>query len=222
MAPKAAETSSAAAAESSTGEAAALPAPKRGRTRNAERPRIDIDDEIERANELSTIMKKLSHAAKMEQRNATRCKARLLKKCSKVSAQDLERLAVLKRCGLINADADDATTKEKSPSASTGQSSATSQATDKKAGGPAMKRIAEVMKKGKGQDALRSMELVSCFMRSLPTSLEDEEAAVPQGGHAKKRALARCSAAAAPAPLPLQTEEPDREWGLDSIPTEES
>jgi hypothetical protein len=66
-----------------------------------DRPRIDIDDEIESANELSVLMKKISHAAKISQRNSVRSKARLVKKCANMSVQDLERLAVLKRCGLL-------------------------------------------------------------------------------------------------------------------------
>lgn len=174
MAPKVAAAAEGAVVKKTGTESVGEPARKRGRTRNAERPRIDIDDEIERANELATIMKKLSHAAKMEQRNATRCKARLLKKCAKVSAQDLERLAVLKRCGLFPADGDDdGSAKAKSGAAGSGDGNATS-SLEKKAGGPAMKRIAEVMQKTKPQRALRSMELVQAFMKGYPTLPTDD------------------------------------------------
>lgn len=77
-------------------------APKRqGRGRGVQRPRIDIDDQIEEANRLATVMKKLSHAAKMAERNGQRVKQRLVRKAGKLSPEDLERIAVLKRCGLL-------------------------------------------------------------------------------------------------------------------------
>ena len=69
--------------------------------RGANRPRIDIDDQIAEANRLSSVMNKLSHTAKMAEKNGQRVKQRLMKKAGKLSAQDLERIAVLKRCGLL-------------------------------------------------------------------------------------------------------------------------
>ncbi len=125
-----AKAAAAAAAASEMPEAAGAAAPmakaspkKRGRTRNADRPRIDIDDEIEAANKLSAIMKKLSHAAKMAERSSVRSKARLVKKCGKLSAQDMERLAILKRCGLLPEEAKDETASN-SAGSSAGSSSA--------------------------------------------------------------------------------------------------
>ena len=65
------------------------------------RPRIDIDDQIEGANRVATMMKKLASAAKSMQKNGKMVKQRLMKKAGKLSAGDLERIAVLKRCGLF-------------------------------------------------------------------------------------------------------------------------
>ena len=93
--------------------AAHAPAAGRGRAgrprgRGANRPRIDIDDQIAEANRLSSVMKKLAHAAKMAEKNGQRVKQRLMKKAGKLSAEDLERIAVLKRCGLVERPCQDA------------------------------------------------------------------------------------------------------------------
>jgi len=65
------------------------------------RPRIDIDDQIEEANRVALMMRKLATAAKSMQKNGKMVKQRLMKKAGKLSAADLERIAVLKRCGLF-------------------------------------------------------------------------------------------------------------------------
>ena len=64
------------------------------------RPRIDLDAEIAEANRLAEISRKMMKSAKVVQQNSRRQKARLLRKAGKLSAADLERIAVLKRCGL--------------------------------------------------------------------------------------------------------------------------
>jgi len=77
--------------------AALLCTPKRKR---AQLPRIDLDRSIEEAKE---AMKKASKAmcdARAAAKNERRKKARLLKKAAALSPADLERIAVLKRCGL--------------------------------------------------------------------------------------------------------------------------
>jgi hypothetical protein len=76
-------------------------AKKRGRPKASARPKIDIDDEIKEANKIHAIMKKLALAAKAAERNGQRVKQRLVKKASKLNVLDLERIAVLKRCGLL-------------------------------------------------------------------------------------------------------------------------
>ena len=89
---------------------AAQPAPRTksrgGRPKAASRPKIDIDDEITEANRLAEITRRMMQAAKAAQRNSRRCKQRLVRKAGKLSAGDLERIAVLKRCGLCVEDED--------------------------------------------------------------------------------------------------------------------
>lgn len=64
------------------------------------RPQIDLDAEIAEANRLAEISKKMLRSAKTCQANTRRQKTRLLRKAGRLSATDLERIAVLKRCGL--------------------------------------------------------------------------------------------------------------------------
>jgi hypothetical protein len=68
------------------------------------RARIDIDDEIEEANKISDMLRKVSKRAKTMQRSSKKAKRRLVVKASKLRAEDLERIAVLKRCGLFVSD----------------------------------------------------------------------------------------------------------------------
>ena len=104
------------AAEEASGEAPAalLCTPKRKRK---ELPRIDLDRSIEEAKE---AMKKASKAmldARAAAKNERRKKARLLKKAAALSPADLERIAVLKRCGLWdpNLGPSPAAAKERQP-----------------------------------------------------------------------------------------------------------
>jgi len=75
-----------------------------GRTRGVKKPQIDIDDEIEKANNLAELFKKMQKASKVAARNAGRQRQRLVRKAQKLSEQDLMRLAVIKRCGLFVQD----------------------------------------------------------------------------------------------------------------------
>ena len=81
----------------------------RGRAKPAARPQIDLDKEIAEANTLATMSRKLMVAARSIERNNKKSKSRLIRKATKLSAEDLERIAVLKRCGLYSdaTDADD-------------------------------------------------------------------------------------------------------------------
>ena len=75
----------------------------KGRSRAAKtiaRPKIDLDKEIQEANLLATMSRKLMTAARAIERNNKKSKTRLIRKAGKLSPEDLERLAVLKRCGL--------------------------------------------------------------------------------------------------------------------------
>ena len=75
-------------------------------TKRRRRPTIDIDDCIFQAREQLLKAKKIVAAAKAEARNERRRKQRVIKKAAALSMEDLERIAVLKRCGL-QADAPD-------------------------------------------------------------------------------------------------------------------
>ena len=101
------------AAQSETGAAttpiAPAPRPKARSTTRAvakqqakrrARPRIDLDDSTARAQASFKQAAKAMAKARAEARNEKRKKARLYKKCSQLSALDLERIAVLKRSGL--------------------------------------------------------------------------------------------------------------------------
>ncbi len=75
-------------------------APARPKAR-VKKPRIDIDNQIKEANRLSEVLRKVAQAAKTTAKNGTRAKQRLVRKAGKLSSEDLERIAVLKRCGLF-------------------------------------------------------------------------------------------------------------------------
>ena len=78
------------------------PAPSEsGRVPTKRKPKIDIDNEIEEANRLAELFRKMQNASKVAARNATRSKQRLMRKANQLSEQDLMRLAVLKRCGIF-------------------------------------------------------------------------------------------------------------------------
>ena len=64
------------------------------------RPMIDFDEHIREARSKIKDMGKALAAAKANQRNERRKKQRLVRKAATLSAEDLERIAVLKRCGL--------------------------------------------------------------------------------------------------------------------------
>jgi hypothetical protein len=78
-----------------------------GRKR-AKRPHIDYDAKIQEAAINIKEMGKAMAAAKSAQKNERRKKQRLVKKASALSPEDLERIAVLKRCGLFVAAGRDA------------------------------------------------------------------------------------------------------------------
>ncbi len=63
-------------------------------------PKIDLDTTIAQATEAMKRANKAMHEARALARNERRKKARLLKKAASLSPADLERIAVLKRCGL--------------------------------------------------------------------------------------------------------------------------
>ncbi len=95
------------------------PQPKRQVQKRAKRPRIDIDEQIEEANRLAALLKKVQQSAKNIKKSGQRTKKRLLAKAGRLSGNDLERISVIKRCGLIvdpNAAETDGNESEARPS----------------------------------------------------------------------------------------------------------
>ena len=84
----------AAAASIASEEASASPKSR------AKRPRIDYDDSIAKARAAMLKAQKDVADARRVARNERRKKQRLVKKAAALSPDDLERIAVLKRCGL--------------------------------------------------------------------------------------------------------------------------
>jgi len=80
---------------------ASTPVRTRVRGRPSGRPKIDIDAEVDEANRLAELFKRMQHASKIAAKCAMKSKQRLMKKANALSQQDLMRLAVLKRCGFI-------------------------------------------------------------------------------------------------------------------------
>ena len=103
--------------------ASVLATKKSGRPKKGSRPKIDIDDEIDEANRLAEVTKKMMQAAKAAQRNSRRTKQRLVRKAGKLSPADLERIATLKRCGLFVADPAEPSSSSSSAAASHSSSS---------------------------------------------------------------------------------------------------
>ena len=70
-----------------------------GAKARAKRPCIDLDDSIAQARAAMTKAMKDVQEARRVARNERRKKQRVVKKAGILSAEDLERIAVLKRCG---------------------------------------------------------------------------------------------------------------------------
>ena len=143
--------------EGGAAEQSPRPAGKsKGRPKAGTRPKVDIDDEITEANRLAEVTKRMMQAAKAAQKNFKRQKQRLVRKAGKLSASDLERIAVLKRCGLFVDQTDAESTASGSGSASASSASSGSPAT-----GPASmsNKLASVVGKVNGAtELLTSMQ----------------------------------------------------------------
>lgn len=86
----------AAAAAALAAAPAETPSPRKRR----QTPKIDIDAAIARHMAEVKEAAKLVHEARKHARNEKRKKQRLMKKAASLTPEDLERIAVLKRCGL--------------------------------------------------------------------------------------------------------------------------
>jgi hypothetical protein len=74
-------------------------------------PRLDLDESIAAAREAIKQAKKDMMEARRVNKNEKRQKKRLLRKAAQLSSEDLERIAVLKRCELETKDAQGANPK---------------------------------------------------------------------------------------------------------------
>ena len=99
-------------APSTPASSQALPKVKAKARGRPVRPRIDLDEQIAHANKLADVSKKMLVAAKSAQKAQKKQKQRLIRKAGKLSAEDLERMAVLKRCGLYAEDGEDLSAPE--------------------------------------------------------------------------------------------------------------
>jgi hypothetical protein len=97
----------AAAAEAAGSSPVGSRAARTGRSRVL-RPDIDLDGSIRTARATIAAAHAAISKARTQARNDKRKKARLIKKASGLSSSDLERIAVLKRCGLWTAPTADA------------------------------------------------------------------------------------------------------------------
>jgi len=75
------------------------PPPPTKPRRRAKPPQIDIDRHIQEARQALETAKREMKRSRQNERNHRRQKQRLMKKAAGLSADDLERIAVLKRCG---------------------------------------------------------------------------------------------------------------------------
>ena len=127
LAPMAAPSTTAPAAPSSAAAAPvppdsveAAPSEASARTRSA-RPRIDLDESIAQARQAMKTAQKEVAQARREARNERRKKQRLIKKAANLIPEDLERIAMLKRCGLaerVQPGVQEACTPHENPAAS--------------------------------------------------------------------------------------------------------
>ena len=74
------------------------------KTRRAKKPSIDLDAAIQEAAMAMKAAQKRVQQAKTLAKNERRKKQRLVKKAANLQVEDLERIAVLKRCGLVIGD----------------------------------------------------------------------------------------------------------------------
>ena len=75
---------------------------KKLKTRRA-RPIIDLDEHVRKAEDPIKQARKQVQTARMHAKLEKRKKQRLMRKASSLNVDDLERIAVLNRCGLIQA-----------------------------------------------------------------------------------------------------------------------
>jgi hypothetical protein len=88
-------------------------------------PAIDLDASIEKARQAVQDAQKVMREARATARNERRRRARLIRKAASLSAKDLDRIAVLKRCGMWNPADDDAPENKRAKPLAIGESTPT-------------------------------------------------------------------------------------------------
>ena len=84
-------------------EKSSTPVKSVAKAKRLPRPKLDYDVELEKITQSARDAKKVLKAHMAEKRNAARRKSRLVRKASKLPTDDLYRIAVLKRCGNLDA-----------------------------------------------------------------------------------------------------------------------
>ena len=90
-----------AAASEQAGSSDAATSKVRKTTIRRPKPIIDLDDHIRKARDAIKLARKQVQQARVQAKLEKRKKQRLLRKASTLNLEDLERIAVLKRCGLV-------------------------------------------------------------------------------------------------------------------------
>ena len=103
------------------------PSASRGATKRGKKPLLDLDDHIAKAKNAILEARRQVNKARMQAKCEKRKKQRLLRKASNLNLEDLERIAVLKRCGLV-AGTTTGTTGERASASTDAASSAASRA----------------------------------------------------------------------------------------------
>ena len=109
-------------------QAVAAPRPTRPKPtkKRREKPVIDLDDHIRKAQEAIKIARKQVQQARVQAKLEKRKKQRLVRRPSSPNVEDLERIAVLKRCGLASSSAPTGGSVAAASSAATAQPSSAS------------------------------------------------------------------------------------------------
>ena len=94
--------------------------------RRRQKPVIDLDDHIRKAQEAIKVARKQVQQARVQAKLEKRKKQRLVRKASNLNVEDLERIAVLKRCGLMTSQTPAAAGETPASSAATAQPSCAS------------------------------------------------------------------------------------------------
>ena len=171
-------------------QAGAKASPK---SKRAARPKIDLDDEIRRANELAVASRKMLAAAKNTSRNNKKAKQRLIKKAGKLSPEDLERIAVLKRCGLFVDEADDSDNE-----GDEGEEAPAKKKANVKGPSPEEKKRPNLEKTMKALTEANPIleEVGVAFSKSTSDSASSSSSGANVGGASKKKGLLRLSSRA--------------------------